>query len=270
MSYFVQKRAEIISSDTRSTISKRYHVITAAINREFWNSSSDTQNSIYVGSYGRGTAINTSDLDILVCLPKEEYTRHNVMKGNGQSRLLQAVREAIIGVYPRSDVRADGQVVKIHFTDGMKFEILPAFKDITQWSWDGSYKYPDSHMGGNWRSTIPKTEQNAMKEKNTSSNGLLYDTCKHIRHVRDTCFSSYHLSGIVIDSFVYKAIGIWRWTGQGDPSAASGTYEKYLYDYLNQSSVWGRLDLSAPGSGQVVSTENSLDCLKKVLKYISD
>ena len=42
------------------------------------------------------------------------------------------MKNAIANSYPRSDIRADGQVVKISFSDGMKFEILPAFqnKDI--------------------------------------------------------------------------------------------------------------------------------------------
>lgn len=127
MSYNVKKRGEVISTDIRTSISTRYKAVTKAINREFWDSQSDKEHSLYVGSYGRGTAINTSDVYILVELPEDEYNRHNVYKGNGQSRLLQAVREAILNTYPRSDVRADGQVVKIAFSDGMKFEILPAF-----------------------------------------------------------------------------------------------------------------------------------------------
>jgi predicted nucleotidyltransferase len=130
MSLPVLKHGEIIAQDARSTISTRYHTVTQAINREFWNSQSETQNSLYVASYGRGTAIDTSDLDILVELPQSEYTRYDYAKGNGQSRLLQAVRSSIMTAYPRSDVRADGQVVKVNFSDGMRFEILPAFKKV--------------------------------------------------------------------------------------------------------------------------------------------
>ena len=68
MSDYVKKRGEVISQDIRSTISKRYRTVTAAINRGFWNILNDTQNSLYVGSYGRGTAIDSSDLDILMIL----------------------------------------------------------------------------------------------------------------------------------------------------------------------------------------------------------
>ena len=108
MSFLVQKHSGIITLETRKIISNRYKTVTKAINREFWNILSDTQNSIYVGSYGRRTAINTSDLDILVLLPESEYNRFDSLKGNGQSRLLQAVKNAIANSYPRSDIRADG------------------------------------------------------------------------------------------------------------------------------------------------------------------
>ena len=265
LSLYVQRNEEVISADSRSLISKRYCTVTSAMNREFWNITSDRQNSIYVGSYGRGTAIDTSDIDILMSLPESYYNQFNSVYGNGQSRLLQVVRQAILVRYPRSEVRADGQVVKINFSDGMFFEILPAFKN-----WDGSYRYPDTNMGGNWRSTNPKAEQDAMKNKNISSNGLLFDTCKHLRYVRDNYFRSYHLSGIVIDSFVYQAIGNWRWLSSGESSTSeAGTYEKILLDYYNQHFMWGAMPLSAPGSNQQVSTDNSRDCLGKVLRYIA-
>lgn len=276
MSSYVIKHGEIISLETRQLIAKRYHTVTKAINREFWSGANDdTSNSIYVGSYGRGTAIDTSDIDILVSLPQAEYNKYTYTAFNGQSRLLQAVRSALLEVYPRSQIRADGQVVKIDFSDGMKFEILPAFKQVPLgYGWGSvlppTYTYPDSNMGGNWKSTNPKAEQEAMKEKNKSSNGLLYDTCKHIRYIRDNCFSSYHLSGIVIDSFVYMAMGEWRWVDTPNPNSQSipGTYEKVLYDFAKQFEGWNGITLYAPGSKQQVDMTNSIDCLLKVLAYM--
>ena len=62
----VKKRGEIISADQRLLVSQRYKRITRAVNSEFWNSDSETTHSLYVGSYGRGTAIDTSDIDMLV------------------------------------------------------------------------------------------------------------------------------------------------------------------------------------------------------------
>lgn len=263
----VTKRGEVISREQRLLISMRYRKITRAINIEFWGSTSETDHSFYVGSYGRGTAIDTSDIDVLVELPKDVYQRFDAHKGNGQSRLLQAVKSAIESAYPRSNVHADGQVIVVNFSDGIKFEILPAFKHIVWGYWDGTYEYPDSNMGGRWLTTNPKAEQDAMKSRNEESNGLLYDTCKHMRYIRDTYFSSYHLPGIVIDSFAYHYINGWHWLRDGEtPSEKpTGSYEKGLYQTCPSYSF----SLFAPGSGMKVDTSGCIDVLNKVLNFMS-
>lgn len=269
MSIYVERSGETIPLETRQIIGERRRRITKAVNREFRNINSETEYSLYVGSFGRGTAANTSDIDILIILPKSEYLRHDSAHGNGQSRLLQAVKNAIISPYPKSDVHADGQVVKVSFSDGMLFEIVPAFADssvgITR------YVYPDSNMGGRWLSTNPKAEQIAMEQKNRSSNGLLFDTCKHLRRVRDNHFGSYHLGGIVIDSFIYESMGKWKWPGSGESSPASpGTYEGKLLEAYTAKRLFSVLSpvLYAPGSGDVVETGADYEILGKVLSFI--
>lgn len=134
----------MISVDQREKISRRYHRITAEINEEFWGINNSFDHSLYVGSYGRNTAICTSDIDILLCLPSAIFDRFNTLTGNSQSRLLQTVKNAIRETYPTSDIRADGQIIKIAFSDGIIFECLPAFKNIS-----GSFVYPDSNIGEN-------------------------------------------------------------------------------------------------------------------------
>ncbi len=255
------KDIDVISKEQRLLISNRYKRVTQTINKEFWCSDSDTAHGFYVGSYGRGTAVDTSDIDILLELPKKEYQSHNDIRGNGQSRLLQAVRVAVLSTYPKSTVRADGQVVKIDFSDGIKFEILPAFNNL-----DGTYTYADTNDGGQWKSTNPKAEQEAMEQKNKESNGLLYDTCKHMREVRDKLFFSYHLSGIVIDSYVYSHINGWHWPVIGETSTTThGTFERKLRDESNLSFM----RLMSPGSGDYVDTSDSLECLNKVLQFMA-
>lgn len=273
MALYVPKKEYIIIQDQRSTISTRYRTVTKAINSVLWHSTSNTAHSFYVGSYGRGTAIDTSDIDILVEMPPTFYV-HSYTTYNPQSRLLQVVKNAIQNSYPRSDVRGDGQVVVIDFTDGIKFEVLPAIPQNDYWGRITSYKYPDSHMGGRWLSTNPKAEQEAIQEKNRNSNGLLLDTCKHMRYIRDNYFSSYHLSGIVIDSFVYVAMAAWQWTSPGGGSGApKGDYESALLRYYNNVTLNGQISdfmLNAPGSGDSVSTSDSTVCLGKVLKKMTE
>lgn len=231
----------------------------------FWNSNSKTAHGRYVGSYGRGTAVTTSDIDILVELPKEEFERYNDMKGNVQSRLLAAVRVAIKNVYPTSDVSADGQVVKIHFSDGIKFEVLPTFKTT-----DNQFVYPDSNMGGNWLVTNPLAEQESISVKDSNSNGLLKDTCKTIRLIRNNHYSSNTLSGIVIDSFVYAAIEDWHWTDpawEESPNSYT-TYEKHLLSRFQELNYSGSLQVKTPGSDQEINSKKSVEYLKKILNLM--
>ena len=105
-----------IDRDIRSTIATRYKTVTKAVNKSLWLSDSDTAHSFYVGSFGRGTAIDTSDIDMLIEVPPSFYVTNTVSSYNPQSRLIQVVKEAILNSYPRSDVRGDGQVVVISFS----------------------------------------------------------------------------------------------------------------------------------------------------------
>ena len=113
MSLHVRNHNHQIDKETRILISKRYQRITKAINLEFWNSYSDTAHSSYVGSYGGGTAIDTSDLDVLHVLPTEEYDHFASLAGNGQSRLLQAVKNAILSTYPTTSIKGDLSVTEV-------------------------------------------------------------------------------------------------------------------------------------------------------------
>ena len=47
-------------------ISRRYKAITKRLNTDFWTTTSETAHCLYVGSYGRSTAISGfSDLDMI-------------------------------------------------------------------------------------------------------------------------------------------------------------------------------------------------------------
>ena len=56
------------------TISMRNKNITKRLNTDFWDTTSETSHSLYVGSYGRDTAIDGfSDLDMIFRLPCQVY-----------------------------------------------------------------------------------------------------------------------------------------------------------------------------------------------------
>ena len=106
------------------TISSRYKTITRRLNTDFWSTTSETSHSLYVGSYGRNTATQGfSDLDMIFQLPYSVYQQYNNHAGNGQSALLQAVRQSIQKTYSTTNIGADGQVVQVPFTDGITLKL---------------------------------------------------------------------------------------------------------------------------------------------------
>jgi hypothetical protein len=116
-----------IDSAKRSSIAYRTGRIVGQLNTDFRGQNSDTANRFYVGSYGRNTAIpSVSDVDLLYELPSVLYSQYNAYLGNGQSALLGSVRNSIQKTYGSSAIAGDGQVVVIRFTDGVRFEVLPA------------------------------------------------------------------------------------------------------------------------------------------------
>lgn len=192
------------SDSDASTISGRYHAITKRINTDYWNSSSDTAHSFYVGSYGRDTEINTSDIDMLVQLPYETYAKFNAYSSNGQSALLQEVKNVIAKTYSSTKLKADGQIISIPFTDGINFEVLPAFLNN-----GGDYTFPNSNNGGSWNKTDPKSEIEAIKTRNTLCNANLKKLCKMARAWRDKNYVD--ISGILIDILSYRFIDTWEY-----------------------------------------------------------
>lgn len=180
----------------------RYHQITRRLNIDFYNWDSDTLNSMYVGSYGRGTAIHASDIDIIFQMPEGTYQRYNNYWGNGQSQLLQDVKKSVQRTYSSTEIRGDGQVVVVTFSDGIKFEVVPVVSKL-----DNTFFYPDTNDGGRWRTTDPRNEIAAVKKVNDDTNGTMRDLCRMIRAWKDNC--NVPLGGLQIDTFAADFLDNW-------------------------------------------------------------
>lgn len=242
-----------MSDNTVSTIQNRYYQITKRINMDYRNSSSETNYSLYVGSYGRGTEIFTSDIDIIVQLPFETYSKFDSYTNNGQSALLQEVKGVLKKTYSTSFLKGDGQVIGINFQDGINFEIVPAFINN-----DKSYTYPDSNNGGSWRKTNPRAEIDAMNIRNNNVNKNLKRLCRMSRAWKDK--NSVLISGILIDTLAYKFIDCWEYKDK------SYLYYDYMsrdfFEYLKNIDINQEYWL-APGSKKYVYKTGDFQCKAK-------
>lgn len=193
-----------ISQQVADNVSYRYKRITRQINKSFWGSESEINHSLLVGSYGRKTAINASDVDTLLWLPYYYYQKYDSYQGNGQSALIQALRDSVKNTYATSHVKGDGQVVVIEFDDRVRFELLPCFEND-----DGSFTYPDSHNGGRWKNTNPRPEIEAIRIMDNRTNGNLKNLCRMMRCWKNEW--NVPMGGILIDTLSYKFIASWQY-----------------------------------------------------------
>jgi len=193
-----------LTVSNRDDIGKRYQLITKRLNTDFRSLDSYTAYSFYAGSYGRGTATGfVSDADMVYELPFSYYAQYDKYVTNGQSALLQAVSRSIQKTYSSTDVGGDGQVVVVSFTDGVKFEVVPAFKNT-----DGSYTYPDSNSGGSWKVTNPKPEIEAITNRDTACNNNLKPLCRMARAWKETW--GVPIGGLLLDTLAYQFIENWE------------------------------------------------------------
>ena len=226
-----------------AVISLRYKAITKRLNTDFWETDSDTSHSLYVGSYGRNTAIHgTSDVDMIIQLPSSVYKQYDDYNGNGQSALLQAVRTSVKKTYSVTNIGAAGQVLLVPFDDGITFELVPGFVNK-----DDSYTYPDSNAGGNWKTTNPKAEIEEIRTRNSTCNNNLVPLCRMMRSWKEKW--NVPLGGLLIDTLAYQFIIDWTYRDKS----------YHYYDYMSRDFFAYMANQSAdqdywraPGSGQWV------------------
>lgn len=173
--------------------------VAKVLNCHYYGTDSETKHMLVVGSVGRGTAVlDTSDLDLLYDLPYAEYSRFDSYKNNGQSALLQDVKDALLEHWPRTEVKGDGQAVVIVFTDRQfTIDLVPAFKQT-----DGSFKYPDSNNGGSWKKTDPIPEQEECDRDIRRSDDNFLRLCNALRVWKDE--QGFKFGGLLIDTLVHN------------------------------------------------------------------
>ena len=224
-------------------ISRHYRNITRGLNTDFWGTPSETSHSRQVGSYGRNTAIHgASDVDMVFQVPWSLHEHYDSYRSNGQSALLQEVRDSVVKTYPGTEIGADGHVIRIPFSDRIAFGLVPGFRNI-----DSSYIYPDSNAGGSWRRTNPKPELEAIQTRNSECNDNLIQLCRMMRAWKKKW--RVPIGGMLIDTLAYQFIINWK-----DRNRSYFYYDflcrdffSYMADQRADQEYW-----RAPGSSQRV------------------
>ena len=218
--------------------------IAKKLNNYYYGLTGDTSSHMYiVGSIGRTTAINgVSDLDILFDLPYSVYRKYDNYESNGQSSLLQEVKNVLKTRYPNTDISGDGQVVVIKFSN-YTVELVPGFKQS-----DYRFKYPDTNDGGKWKYTDPLPEIEESKSTADDTDGNFRYIANMLRAWKNK--QGFKFGGLLIDTLTYDFLNSkTEFRNIGFESYLDMTKElfKYLKDLNKDQSYWYAL-----GSNQKV------------------
>ena len=226
------------------TISSRYKSITRRLNTDFWNTTSDTSHSLYVGSYGRNTAIQGfSDLDMIFQLPSSVYQQYNKLRREwticSSSSRKELYRE-YISHFGKSVPMV--RLLKLHSGTGSRSKsfLLSSIPIIV------------SHiqiltLGGVGRFTNPKPEINAIRTRNNACNGNLVPLCRMMRAWKSKW--SVPIGGLLVDTLAYQFINDWQYRHKSYfyYNFMCRDFFKFMADQDKNQEYW-----KAPGSGQYV------------------
>lgn len=243
-----------ISSDDIEIIADRYHKIVQRLNADFWGIDNENSHGLCVWSYWRDTAIHVSDIDMIFQLPYKYYEQYNNYESNGQSALLQKVKESLQKTYSTTHIKWDGQVIGINWTDGICFEIVPCFINK-----DESYTFPDSNNWWSRKVTNPKPEISAIREMNKECNYNLKRLCRMIRAWRDNV--DLKMWWLLIDTFAYNFLSKWEHRDKSYLYYDLMVRDFFLYLKNRDENQTYRL---APGSNQYVYKKDNFIYKAKV------
>ncbi|WP_455677233.1 nucleotide-binding domain-containing protein [Pseudoscardovia suis] len=241
---------------------EEYQDIIDSINQKlcsvYYESDDISDHGLVVGSVGRGTAVSgASDLDMLFILPSTMYCRFDSYNSNGQSALLQDVKETLKEKYPKTNIKGDGQAVVIQFTN-RKFtiDLVPAFSCD-----DGSFRYPDSNDGGRWRKTDPIPEQRSCRSLIRATRGEALNWCNALRVWKNNV--GFHFKGLLIDTLVG------RYFENGD-KLFNDPYDRLidLFDFLSREDR-NKAYWHAIGSNQLIDNDDHGEFVSRANSAVS-
>jgi hypothetical protein len=158
------------------------HGVVSCLNRAYYGTNSEIDNSFFVGSWAKNTAIRPPrDVDVYFVLPPAVYNRFQGYAWARQSALLQEVKNNLAATFPNTEMRGDGQVVMVNF-GSYNVEVVPAFLLTT-----GHYWICNTANGGTYKETAPWAEVNHLSSVDTANGGNLLPLIRMLKAWQATC-----------------------------------------------------------------------------------
>lgn len=220
---------------------KSYNGVCKKLHDHYYDSSYDGSTKLLVGSYGKKTAIAPpTDIDVLFIMPDEEFDKYNSYSGNGQSKLLQDIKNILLEKYPDTYMRGDGRVVRVNFVS-YNVEVIPCF--LLK---NGDYNIPDTHSGGSWKETSPKSEIENLTNSNKRSNGNTIKLIKMIKAWKYHC--NVPIKSLVVELRAVNFLKNWEYYDK-----TSVFYDWMIRDFLRELLNCVNASCKIPGIDEKIS-----------------
>lgn len=193
-----------LTSNQETDAKTKYDGVCETLHKQYYGTKYDGKTKLLFGSYK--TKTNTrpfdekQDVDVIFKIPQATFDQYNVYSGNGQSALLQEIRNHLTKTYSTSEQpKAWGKVVLVKFADNHhNVEVLPALEKP-----DGTFLIPNTENGGSWESFDPKSQLDSFYKSNNDTNGLTADLARMlktwVKNTSSLTFKSYELLNLIIE-----------------------------------------------------------------------
>jgi hypothetical protein len=256
-----------LTSDQLTDAQTKYDGVARKLHSHYYTSTFTGNTRKIIGSYGKGTAVRPPrDVDILFLLPSSEYDRYKKYTGNAQSQLLQAVRAILLEKYSSTNIRGDGQVVVVPFSNGHSIEVLPGWTTTTK-----KFLVPNTHDGGSWQTVDHDAEIAQVETSNTRSNGNTRKLIKMLKAWQRVC-------NVPIGSLVLELRSV-NFLKKWDHFDKGATYHDWMIrDFLAKLIEYENGTCKMPGTEEKIDygsewlskAESALSRAKKACQFETD
>lgn len=218
--------------------------VRASLNRAYYGTSSETDNSFLIGSWGKETRVRPSrDVDILFLLPPDVFHRFQGRTGNIQSQLLQEVKAALTVTYPQTSLRGDGQVVVVPF-NSTPIEVSPGFRCM-----DRSIIVCDANGGGRYVTSTAEAEAAEIAASDQIHNNNTRRLSRMLKQWQRHC-------DIPLKSFLIERLVIEFLKGCNYSQQSFFYYDFFIRDFLYYLISRANTSLVMPGTYDVIPLGN--------------
>lgn len=222
----------------------KYDGVCKKLHDYYYNTAYSGSTKFLIGSYGKRTNIRPArDVDVIFKLPPSEY-KQSTSTYNYQSYLLQKIKGILADKYPNSDIKGDGPVVVVNFSNNHFIEVVPAIELDT-----GRFYIPFTTNGGYWKLDDPKTLHKFIDDSDAESIGNTRNLIRMIKKWQDNC-------NVPIKSLVIEIRAVNFLSNYSYAKESSVYYDWMARDYFKQLLEKASCSFELPGLSEKISYGN--------------